>query len=43
MDRNNPDGERAPLFGKWGYWYILVIGFLLFYILVFYLLTKHYS
>lgn len=43
MDSDNTDGEKAPLFGKWGYWYILVIGFLLFCILVFDYLTKHFS
>ena len=35
--------ERAPLFGKWSYWYILVIGFLLLLILFFYFLTKHFA
>ena len=43
MDTENTDREKAPLFGKWSYWYILVIGFLLFCILVFYFLTKHFS
>ncbi|HEV9037511.1 MAG TPA: hypothetical protein VGQ51_12845 [Puia sp.] len=43
MDTDNKDGGRAPLFGKWVYWYILVIGFLLFCILVFDFLTKHFS
>ena len=43
MDEDDIDNERAPLFGKWGYWYLLVIGFLLFCILVFDFLTKHFS
>jgi len=43
MDTGNNDRERAPLFGKWGYWYALVIGFLLCCILVFDFLTKHFS
>ena len=43
MDSDNTDTEKAPLFGKWGYWYILVIGFLLFCILVFDYLTKQFS
>jgi hypothetical protein len=37
------DNERAPLFGKWGYWYVLVIGFLLLCIILFDFLTKHFS
>ncbi len=37
------DKERAPLFGKWSYWYALVIGFLVFCILVFYFLTKQFA
>jgi hypothetical protein len=35
--------DQAPLFKKWSYWYILVAGFLLFCILGFYFLTKHFS
>jgi hypothetical protein len=35
--------ERAPLLRKWGYWYLLVIGFLLLEIVVFYFLTKQFS
>jgi hypothetical protein len=37
------DEERAPLFKKWSYWYVLVIGFLILCIVLFYLLTKHFS
>jgi hypothetical protein len=37
------DKERAPLFKKWSYWYALVIGFLVLCIVLFYLLTKHFS
>jgi hypothetical protein len=43
MEKDHTNSERAPLFGKWVYWYILVIGFLLFCILVFDILTKHFS
>jgi len=35
--------EQAPLFKKWGYWYALVIGFLLLLIISFYLFAKHFS
>ena len=35
--------EKVPLFKKWSYWYVLVIGFLVFCIIVFYFLTKHFS
>jgi hypothetical protein len=37
------DQDRVPLFGKWSYWYALVIGFLVFCIALFYLLTKYFS
>ncbi|HXD79443.1 MAG TPA: hypothetical protein VN616_16620 [Puia sp.] len=43
MEQGKDRGERAPLFGKWGYWYALVAGFLLLCIGVFYFLTKHFS
>ena len=42
MTDQDPEGQ-APLFKKWSYWYILVAGFLLFCILGFYFLTKHFS
>lgn len=35
--------EPAPVFKKWRYWYLLVIGFLLFLIVLFYLFTKHFA
>ncbi|HEU0110051.1 MAG TPA: hypothetical protein VFQ73_04200 [Flavisolibacter sp.] len=35
--------EKVPLFKSWNYWYILVIGFLLLLIFLFYLFTKTYS
>lgn len=35
--------DKVPLFKKWSYWYVLVIGFLLLLILFFYFLTKHFS
>jgi hypothetical protein len=37
------DEERVPLFRKWSYWYALVIGFLVVCIVLFNLLTKHFS
>ena len=37
------DQDRVPLFGKWSYWYALVIGWLIFCIAVFYILTKYFS
>ena len=37
------DEEKVPLFKSWSTWYWLVIGFLVFCILFFYLLTKHFS
>ncbi len=43
MDQPEDDKERVPLFGNWNYWYVLVIGFLVFCIAVFYYLTKHFS
>lgn len=43
MNANNGDEEKVPLFKSWSTWYRLVIGFLVFCIIVFYLLTKHFS
>jgi Mg2+ and Co2+ transporter CorA len=37
------DEERVPFFKKWSYWYLLVIGFLVLCIALFYWLTKHFS
>ena len=37
------DEERVPFFRKWSYWYLLVIGFLVLCIALFYWLTKHFS
>ncbi len=42
-NRNFNEEEPAPLFGKWIYWYALVIGFLLVLIVLFYFFTKHFS
>lgn len=39
----NDDLDKVPLFKKWSYWYVLVIGFLLLLIGFFYFLTKHFS
>ena len=35
--------DNAPLFKKWGYWYALVIGFLVILIILFYLFTKRFE
>lgn len=35
--------DKVPLFGKWRYWYWLVIGFLVLMIVLFYFFTKHYA
>lgn len=35
--------EHIPLFGKWRYWYMLVIGWLILLIVVFYFFTRHFS
>jgi hypothetical protein len=35
--------EKVPLFKKWSYWYILVIGVLLLLVVFFNILTKHFS
>ena len=43
MSANNQDEEKIPFFKSWNAWYRLVIGFLVFCITLFYLLTKHYS
>jgi hypothetical protein len=43
MERDRDPDDRAPLFGRWRYWYMLVVGFLLVCIAVFYFLTKHFS
>lgn len=36
-------GEKVPLFKKWWHWYVLVIGFLVLLIILFYLFTKHFA
>jgi len=35
--------DKPPLFKSWTSWYVLVIGFLLLLIILFYLFTKHFS
>ncbi len=35
--------EKIPLFKSWNHWYAFVIGFLILLILLFTLLTKHFS
>lgn len=47
-DQQNEDdvkraGNRAPLFGSWAAWYLLVIGWLLLLILLFYGFTKTFA
>jgi len=42
-NNRNTDEEKIPLFKSWSAWYRLVIGFLVVCIVVFYLLTKHFS
>ena len=37
------DKEKVPLFKKWQYWYVLIIGFLALLIVLFYFFTKHFS
>jgi hypothetical protein len=37
------DKDKAPLFNSWTGWYILVIGFLLVLIILFYYLTKRFA
>lgn len=38
-----PDKHNAPLFKNWNYWYFLVIGFLVFLIFLFNILTKRFA
>ena len=35
--------DKAPVFKKWSYWYVLVIAFLFFLIIFFYFFTKNFS
>lgn len=35
--------DKAPLFKSWTYWYVLVIGFLIVLIILFYWLTKTFA
>lgn len=37
------DNDKAPLFGSWNHWYVLVIGFLVLLIILFSLFTKRFS
>ena len=39
----NDEKDKAPLFGKWSYWYILVVGFLVLLIVLFSMFTKQFS
>ena len=41
MDEQSDD--NVPIFRKWSYWYMLVIGFLILLIILFYLFTKYFS
>lgn len=37
------DNDKAPLFKSWTGWYVLVIGFLVLLVLLFYLFTKRFA
>jgi len=37
------DEDKAPFFKSWNSWYMIVIGFLLVLIGLFYLFTKYFS
>ncbi len=37
-----PD-EKPPFFKSWNTWYMIVIGFLVLLIILFFLFTKHFS
>ncbi len=37
------DNDKAPFFKSWNSWYILVIGFLLVLIILFYFITKRFA
>lgn len=38
---NEPD--KVPVFKKWSRWYLLVIGFLMLQIILFFLFTKYFA
>ena len=37
------DKDKVPFFKNWSSWYVLVIGFLIMLIILFYFFTKHFS
>jgi len=39
---SSPD-EKPPFFKSWVSWYLLVVGFLILLIVLFFLFTKHFS
>jgi hypothetical protein len=39
----NDQNDKPPLFKSWTNWYVLVIGFLVVLIILFYLFTKTFS
>lgn len=39
----NDQKDKSPLFKSWKHWYVLVIGFLILLILLFYWLTKTFA
>ncbi|SDD33211.1 hypothetical protein [Niabella drilacis] len=43
MNKHIQDEEKAPLFGRWTAWYVLVVVVLLLLIACFYQITKTYS
>ena len=43
MRMEEQENDRSPLFPKWGYWYALVIGFLVLLIVFFSFFTKFFA
>jgi hypothetical protein len=37
------DNDKVPVFKKWEHWYLLVIGFLLLQVVLFYMFTKYFA
>ena len=37
------ENEKIPVFKKWRYWYLLILGFLALLIVLFYFFTKHFA
>lgn len=43
MDDKTPPENDAPLFGRWKGWYYVLIGFLVFQIVLYYIITRMLS